>query len=299
MGTMKLTHDNVLILTKIMSNKIENLIPVESIKVYPVPRGGIPVAYLLKSHSQKHITIVDDPAEADILIDDLIDSGKTCLHYARLYTKKMFFALLDKRTDEDYQNKWVVFPWENSFEGSTLDIPTRFLQAINEDVNRSGLIDTPKRVVKSWEELYSGYGKNPEDVVRVFPNEEGYDELVLVKDIEFYSTCEHHILPFYGKIHVGYLPADKIIGVSKIPRIVEIFSRRLQIQERLTMQIAQALDDLLKPAGVAVYCEAIHLCMVARGIKKQNARMETSRLIGRFKSISMARSEFFDMVKKH
>jgi len=172
-----------------------------------------------------------------------------------------------------------------------------FLQAIEDDSSREGLIDTPNRFAAACEKLYSGYGKKPEDVMRVFDGEK-YDEMIVVKDIEFYSTCEHHILPFYGKAHIGYIPNGKIAGLSKLPRIVEIFARRLQNQERLTFQIADAMDRILKPKGVGVILEAKHLCMMSRGIEKQNTVVTTSALRGLFKSNMNTRTEFLRHIER-
>lgn len=166
-----------------------------------------------------------------------------------------------------------------------------FLESIGDDPKREGLKDTPDRFAAACEKLYSGYAQKPEDVLTVFDDEK-YDEMIVVKDIEFYSMCEHHIIPFFGKAHIGYIPNGKIIGLSKIPRMVEIFSRRLQNQERLTSQIANSLNDLLKPKGVGVILEAKHLCMMARGVEKQNSIVTTSSVTGIFKSNMNTRSEF-------
>jgi len=171
------------------------------------------------------------------------------------------------------------------------EVGAQFLKALDDNPNREGLLDTPKRFAAACKTLYSGYNQKPEDVMRVF-DDESYDEMIVVKDIEFYSTCEHHLIPFYGKAHIGYIPNGKIAGLSKMPRIVEIFSRRLQNQERLTSQIAKAMDDLLKPKGVGVILEAKHLCMMARGVEKQNAVVTTSTLTGLFKNNINTRSEF-------
>lgn len=172
-----------------------------------------------------------------------------------------------------------------------------FLEALDDDPTREGLQDTPNRFAVACKKLYSGYNKKPEDVMRVF-DDENYDEMIVVKDIEFYSTCEHHIIPFYGKVHIGYIPNGKIAGLSKLPRIVEIFSRRLQNQERLTSQIANAMNDLLKPKGVGVIIEAKHLCMMARGIEKQNTVVTTSALMGLFKKNMNTRSEFLRHIER-
>jgi len=171
------------------------------------------------------------------------------------------------------------------------EVGIQFLKSLDDNPNREGLLDTPERFAAACKTLYSGYNKKPEDVMRVF-DDESYDEMIVVKDIEFYSTCEHHLIPFYGKAHIGYIPNGKIAGLSKMPRIVEIFSRRLQNQERLTSQIAKAMDDLLKPKGVGVILEAKHLCMMARGVEKQNVVVTTSTLTGLFKNNINTRSEF-------
>ena len=170
------------------------------------------------------------------------------------------------------------------------------LKTLPEDTGREGLLNTPRRVDEAWDHLFSGYDKNPEDLLTVFDGEK-YDEMILVKDIEFYSTCEHHVLPFFGKAHIAYVPRGKIIGLSKMPRLVEIFSRRLQNQERLTGQIAEALEKLLDPKGVAVVLEAQHFCMMARGVEKQGSKVTTSALRGLFKKDASTRSEFLRLIR--
>ena len=170
------------------------------------------------------------------------------------------------------------------------------LSEIPEDPSREGLLETPKRVAKSFAKLYGGYKEDPKDIITTF-NNEGYDEMVIAKDIEFYSMCEHHMLPFFGKAHVGYVPDSKIIGLSKMPRLVEVFARRLQNQERLTKQIADTLNAELGPKGVGVIIEASHFCMMARGVEKQSCRMTTSSFAGLFLKDSRTRSEFLNLVK--
>ncbi len=165
------------------------------------------------------------------------------------------------------------------------------LEYLGEDTEREGLVETPARVIKSYEKLFAGYKQKPEDVLTVF-SDESYDEMIVVKDIEFYSTCEHHMLPFTGRAHVGYIPDGKIIGLSKMPRLVEMYARRLQNQERLTSQVAQALNDILHPKGVAVVLEAKHMCMMARGVEKQGSEVVTSSLLGLFKKNLDTRNEF-------
>ncbi len=174
-------------------------------------------------------------------------------------------------------------------------IITNLLKAIGEDPTRDGLKDTPARVVKSYAKLFEGYTKNPKDLVTVFDNE-GYSEMVIAKDIDFYSFCEHHLLPFYGKAHVGYVPDKKIIGLSKLPRLVELFSRRLQNQERLTKQVADTLAGVLAPKGVGVVITAEHMCMKVRGVEKQNCKVSTSSFTGWFLKDQRTRSEFLSLI---
>ena len=172
------------------------------------------------------------------------------------------------------------------------------LEAIGEDPQREGLIKTPSRIGRAYEELFSGYLQERElqTLLTTFEKEK-YDQMVLVKNIEFYSHCEHHMLPFFGKCHVAYIPKDRVIGVSKIPRIVDIFARRLQLQERLTYQIAEALDTSLQPKGVAIVVKARHLCMSARGVKLGSTEMVTSDVRGVFRDKIEARAEFLQLLE--
>ena len=172
------------------------------------------------------------------------------------------------------------------------------LESIGEDPKREGLIKTPKRAAKAFKDLTSGYNESIDTIVNNAIFNTDNDELIVVKDIEFYSLCEHHILPFWGRCHIGYIPHGKIIGLSKIPRIVDCFAKRLQIQENLTVQIAETINDILQPLGVSVICEAQHLCMLMRGIKKQRATMLTSAMLGVFKSNDTARSELLSIIKR-
>ena len=172
------------------------------------------------------------------------------------------------------------------------------LTAIGEDVERDGLLDTPRRVQQSLQFLTNGYEADPADVVGDALFDESYDEMVLVRDIELYSLCEHHMLPFFGKAHIGYIPRGRVVGLSKIPRLVDVFARRLQVQERLTRQIAECLDELLNPAGVGVVIEASHLCMMMRGVQKQNSSTVTSCLLGDFRYDLRTRSEFLELVNR-
>ena len=170
------------------------------------------------------------------------------------------------------------------------------LGELGEDTHREGLMRTPDRVARSLRFLVSGYEQSVAEVVNGAVFAESYEQMVLVRDIEMYSLCEHHLLPFYGKAHVAYLPRGRIIGLSKLPRLVEMFARRLQVQERLTTEIAKALDAVLNPYGTAVVVEASHLCMMMRGVEKQNSRTVTSALTGAFQNDSKCRNEFFDLL---
>jgi GTP cyclohydrolase I len=177
------------------------------------------------------------------------------------------------------------------------DLTRRLLAAIGENPDREGLAKTPDRVARAWEELTRGYHVNLDELVNGAIFEERYDEMVVVKQIRFFSICEHHLLPFFGLASVAYIPNGRVIGLSKIPRIVEMFARRLQLQERLTQQIAQTLEQILKPRGVAVVMEAYHMCMMMRGVEKEDSLTTTSAMLGAFKDRPQTRQEFLDLLR--
>jgi GTP cyclohydrolase I len=179
---------------------------------------------------------------------------------------------------------------------ATEAVVAEFLRTLGERPEREGLRNTPRRVARMYAELLSGYHTDPEKIVNGAVFNINYDEMVIVRDIEFYSLCEHHMLPFLGRAHVAYMPAGKVIGLSKIPRIVDLFARRLQVQERMTRQIANELQELLAPKGVAVVVEALHLCMMMRGVQKHDARMTTSAMHGAFRTNLATRQEFLDNI---
>lgn len=191
---------------------------------------------------------------------------------------------------------------ESYLAGSKVDVAAsedaiaRLLQAIGELPEREGLRNTPRRVARMYTELVSGYQADPTQIVNGALFNITYDEMVIIRDIEFYSLCEHHLLPFLGRVHVAYMPAGKVIGLSKVPRLVDVFARRLQIQERMTRQIADLLQELLEPNGVAVVVEGLHLCTMMRGVKKHDARMTTSAMLGAFRTNSATRQEFLDNI---
>ncbi|MGA9533375.1 MAG: GTP cyclohydrolase I FolE [Anaerolineales bacterium] len=179
------------------------------------------------------------------------------------------------------------------------DAVTQLIDAFGEDLNREGLQDTPARVARMYDELLAGYRVDPYKLINDALFDVDYEDMVIIKDIDFYSLCEHHLLPFMGKAHVAYIPTDKVIGLSKIPRVVDLFSRRLQVQERMTRQIADFLVAALHPHGVAVVVEGWHLCAAMRGVKKANALMITSALCGSFQENSKTRQEFLGHIGRH
>ena len=177
------------------------------------------------------------------------------------------------------------------------DLIRKLLAELGEDPSREGLLETPKRVDKALRFLTSGYEANIDEVLNGALFSVDYNEMVIVKDIDFYSLCEHHLLPFFGKCHIAYIPSNRVIGLSKIPRMVDVFSRRLQIQERLTNQIADTIREKISPLGVAVVIEATHLCMSMRGVQKQNSFAVTSAMIGAFRTNARTRMEFLELIK--
>ena len=177
------------------------------------------------------------------------------------------------------------------------DLTKQLLIELGENPDREGLLQTPHRVAKAWGFLSQGYRQDIKTLINNAVFEEEYDQMVLVKDIEFYSMCEHHLLPFFGSAHIAYIPNGKIIGLSKIPRILDMFARRLQVQERMTQEVATMLDETLKPKGVAVILEAQHMCMQMRGVEKKNSYMSTSAMLGTFRDDNKTRKEFLDIIK--
>ena len=302
MNQIALTHSDVKALCYAMIRTLDHhFFKAETgmLKVYPIPRGGIPVAYLLKGSFG--IEITDNPAEADLFIDDIIDSGATYERYANRYPGVPFIALIDKRDmTSNYFGKWVTFPWEvgeKTDDHSMSDSIIRLLQFIGEDPKREGLIETSSRVVKAWQHWAGGYSLNPAEILKVFEDgAENYDQMVTVKEIPFYSHCEHHLAPFFGTASISYIPNGRIVGLSKLSRLVDAFSRRLQVQERLTNQLADALMENLSPLGVGVHIKARHLCMESRGICQQGHHTETTALRGVIKEDVQARSEFLGIL---
>ena len=186
----------------------------------------------------------------------------------------------------------------NDEKRKKLEMNTKnLLELLGEDPSREGLLNTPKRVAKAWEFLTKGYNENLDELINNAIFEGESKDMVIVKNIEFYSLCEHHMIPFYGKAHIGYIPDGKIIGLSKLARITDLFSQRLQVQERLTMQIAQCLQEVLNPRGVAVVLEGKHFCMLSRGVQKQNSIASSSSMLGIFREKESTRNEFLKLIE--
>jgi len=263
---------------------LKDRVTAKNLKYYGVPRGGQIVAGILGN-------AVDNVEDCDIIVDDLIDSGATLERYKKY--NKPFEALIDKRIE--YNNEWLVFPWEIKEDGEETveDNVTRLLQYFGEDVTREGLQDTPKRYVKFFKEFLNP----PEWNCTTFEGE-GYDEMIVQTNIPFHSLCEHHIAPFFGYGHIAYIPNKRIVGLSKLARTLETFSRRLQNQERITTQVAEFLQKKLDPKGVAVVLEAKHMCMEMRGVKKHDTFTTTSKMSGVFKLHSDPRNEFLNLIRK-
>jgi len=252
-------------------------------KLWGVPRGGAIVAGLTGR-------AVDRVEDADFIVDDIIDSGATKIRYQSF--NKPFWGLVNPG---DYK-EWVKFPWETSDPTADLeDTVKRQLQWIGEDCNRDGLLETPKRVLKALKEMTVGYALSPKEILnKTFDVQ--HDELVMLRNIRFASLCEHHLLPFTGKATVGYLPGAKIVGLSKLARLVHCHSKRLQVQERLTQAIAKDIETHLKPRGTAVVIKAIHHCMVCRGLEMDGADMVTSAMYGDFRTNQPLRAEFLTLM---
>lgn len=274
-------------------------LPLSGKAIYGIPNGGIKAALIAHARHPTSV-VVDSPSQADCFIDDIIDSGATRGKWLSLYAHRTneFYALVDKQgKDEHWKGQWVDFPWEQAKGQSRVeDNIRRILQWIGEDPNREGLIETPARVARSYEELFGGYKQKVEDIFKCF-TEKDYDEIILLKDITFQSVCEHHMQSFCGHAHIAYIPNGKVIGVSKLARLLDIYAHRLQIQERMTVQVTDALEKYLKPKGTACIVEATHNCMVCRGVKKPHATMVTSSLTGAFKRETSARQELMQLIK--
>lgn len=270
--------------------------------VYGVPRGGLIPAAMVASLWR--CPVADHPAPGVLIIDDLVDSGRTLTAWTdngfdvdALFRKPASPANL--APDALVADGWLVFPWEHHDGGQDgpTDAVRRLLQFIGEDPEREGLLDTPKRVVKAYAEMTAGYSEDPAAILST-TFDDRCDEMVMLRGIDFVSLCEHHLLPFTGTAVVGYVPGDRVVGLSKLARLVECYARRLQVQERLTNQIAYALLDHLDARGVGVVIRAHHSCMGNRGVRKPGAEMVTSAMLGVLRDDTAARAEFLALADR-
>ena len=252
---------------------------------YGVRQGGYTPSVLVAQ--ELGIPVLEEPDLGCLVVVDLVDSGRTLQKFAdlgyqtdALYRKS--HSPVHLAPNAVTLNGWLVFPWEKE-QGAPDDGIVRLIEYVGEDPTREGLVDTPKRVLKAFKEMTDGYNQNPETILGTTFNIGTIDEMIVVRNIEFVSLCEHHLLPFTGTATVAYVPGDRVVGLSKLARLVDCFSRRFQVQERLTQQITKAMDDVLSPMGSACVIEAAHSCMGCRGVRKPGARMITSSLTGVFR----------------
>jgi len=259
--------------------------------IYGVPRGGIPLAVALSE--KLGLPLVSSPDSNTLIVDDVVATGKirarfmendfACIH-VKTFTPPDLFPTYYLHQEGD----WISYFWEAD-EPPVHDHIVRLIEYIGEDPCRKGMKETPGRIVKSWEEIFAGYKQDPQDVFKVFDDEEKqFGGLVYLKNIEFYSTCEHHWLPFSGQAFIAYIPSGPVIGASKLARLLDIYARRFQMQERIGEQVTNALMEHLKPLGAACLIEARHLCMACRGVKKQHSIMGYSSMKGLFLDASEA-----------
>jgi len=293
---------------KLLADKIRKRHP-DVDCVYGIPRGGIPVAgmldlpYLITPfHNPTPQVIAGEAANQGkrcLVVDDIVDSGSTAeqymghgLEFDALFRKPHSPRMFAPSAEET--SEWITFPWEVAETGPE-DAVRRLLEYVGEDPTREGLLDTPKRVVKAFREMTCGLQMEPASVLGTVFNETS-DEMVVVKGIRFSSMCEHHLLPFTGTAAVGYVPDNKVVGLSKIPRLVEVFAKRPQVQERMTNQISQTLIDVLKPLGVGVVVKAHHSCMGCRGVRQPDAEMITSSMLGCMREDPASRHELLRLM---
>lgn len=268
------------------------LLPIDQpgVKVFGIPNGGTHCATALR-----RARVVCTPAEADVLLDDIIDSGATMKKWIAAWPGRRFFAAVNK-LDTDHALGWVVFPWETARdEGAPHDAVRRLLQFIGEDPERQGLRGTPDRVCRAFAEMCAGYSMDPAVILeRRFAC--SHEDLVIVRDLHFTSLCEHHLMPFSGKVSIGYIPSQEVVGLSKLPRLVDCFAQRLQLQEQMTTQIANAIEQHLHPRGLAVVVEATHDCMSCRGVRRHESSTITSAVRGLMMTNPSARAEFMALL---
>jgi len=259
--------------------------------IYGIPKGGIPLAVALAQ--RLNLSITDNPDSRTLVVDDVVDSGRTRARFqqfdfASIHVKESTPLEFYPTFYVKRENRWIDYFWEEK-ESSVQDHIVRLIEYIGEDPCRIGMKETPDRMVKSWEEIFGGYKQNVQEILKVFDDEEHqFGGLVYMKDVEFYSMCEHHWLPFSGQAFIAYIPNGPVVGASKLARLLDIYACRFQMQERIGEQVTNALMEYLKPIGAACLIEARHLCMSCRGIKKQHSVMGYSSLKGVFLESSSA-----------
>lgn len=280
-GTLNITYADILLRVEdfCKSQGLER----RELKAYGVPRGGAAIAAMFHP--------VDSPEEADLIVDDLIDSGATEMKWAQQYPTLPFWAPYNKQKDPALHGVWLVFPWEEN-EAPAEDNVVRLLEFMGEDPNREGLVETPRRYLKFWKEFLT-----PAEFKFTTFKGEGGDQIIIQTEIPFHSVCEHHLAPFYGTGVIAYIPDERIVGLSKLARALEHYARRLQNQERITKQVAEAIQQATGARGVAVILEAEHMCMAMRGIRKPGAKTRTSVLTGLFETDEKRRTELFSLLK--
>lgn len=254
-----------------------------NVKIYGVPTGGMILTAFLK-----HAEAVYDPMEATLILDDIIDSGATKERYLKMFPGRPFRALIDKTKGADDLG-WIVFPWEHT--NGPEDCIIRLLEFLGEDPKREGLLETPSRVLKAFQEMTEGKHESPAAILSKDFTQQ-CDQMIWLKGISFTSLCEHHLLPFYGTATIAYIPDGKVVGISKLARLVGCYAKRLQLQERMTEEIADALVTYVNPRGAGVHVKAHHQCMGCRGVRQINAEMVTTCLRGVLFTDAMAREEF-------
>tara|TARA_Y100000310_G_scaffold340952_1_gene438479 strand:- start:829 stop:1746 length:918 start_codon:yes stop_codon:yes gene_type:complete len=305
MSKLFLTNEDIASLAKKVAREITITVGPCPVKLYGVPRGGVSAAYIVMAYIDG-ATVVNLPEEADFIIDDIIDSGATRNQYKEAFFDTAFLALIDKNNPDtcsvEHKNAWIVFPWEVKADGQEEGVEEnirRSLQHIEpETYEREGLTETPARVAKAYSKWFEGYSMKASDILKTFEDgAQDCDEMVMVKDIPLYSKCEHHMADIFGTVTIAYIPSGKIVGLSKLSRLVNMYARRLQVQERLTNQIANAIVDHLEAQGVGVIVKARHMCMESRGICQQGHHTITSALRGAMKEQPETRSEFMLLAK--
>lgn len=294
---MKFTLDDVCSWAKGIGDELIKVNPAVAHIIYPIPRGGLVPAFALLTYllsEGKAASLTASPDKATIIVDDIVDTGDTMRRYQK-QNPSAYFAAVVRKDDGDFRGEWIEFPWDEKQGGLPETIESnvrRLIEFTGDNPSRPGLLETPARVAKAYKEWFSGYAHNPSEVLKTFEDGADGTGMVSVGPIPFYSHCEHHMAPFFGEVYIGYIPNGKILGLSKFARLVEIYSNRLQVQERLTGQIAEALwGSALAPLGVIVKIKARHLCMESRGVKTAGSITSTVEARGNLTD-GMNRAEF-------